>query len=393
MKKMFNLKFIFGMVALLGLVSSMTMGAKATSIVFNQLPGDYEMFQGRNITTDQTTLIDPVSAHVNDTIEGVIYYHNNISGSTANNVKVAVTVPTTASDTQKLGASLWADGVTPITDTVIDGHVIGLSGLTIKSNVPVTLEVVPSSVRWFPERSQTAVALPNGQNGSELFSQNGLNLGNIQGCWEFAGFVMFRVNLKEIPQGTPVIQKSKSAFNDTQHVDARAANAKADDSITYTLVTKNTGTGVAKDYVIVDGINDILDYADVVSISNGGVKVNNSAAANRDDQVLIQYPVVNIGINETVTRTFVVKIKNPVPTTAQNGTAYDFVMFNIYGNNVSINIDKPTTPPSPTPTPTPVPAPTPNPLPATGVNSFGFVGLFGGTLYAIGRKLKSLRSN
>jgi len=142
-------------------------------------------------------------------------------------------------------------------------------------------------------------------------------------------------------QGQPRIEKSKRAFNDTQHVDATTVVAHAGDQITYTLTTKNTGSGDQSQFVIDDGIRDILDYADVVSISDNGKTIDQPTDQNRDNQVIVRYPAVDIKAAASVDRTFTVKVKNPVPTTAQNGNAFDFVMFNVYGNEVKINVERP----------------------------------------------------
>lgn len=483
-----NLKKWLSAIFLGSLLGGMVIHASAGGgAQFNFLSGDKEFFTGRNITASQTDLVDPVNANPGDTVEGALYYHNGVENSTATNVRVSVTLPPQVdAKSLVLNAKLTSDNAPIITDTVVNGQIVGPTGLTIISSAATQLDVVPGSVRWFPDGSATPVPLLNGQSGAELFTSGGLSLGDIAGCWAHAGYVLFRVKLhppvvtpqlkltKEVSVGAsntvwsgsakanvgdtvnfrltttnpgdgrldnvtlvdtlpnglvyqsatiypngatdgvpltgdisknlslgaldagktttviivtkvagnfpcgdsvltntatvtagalsatssamvtvnisggvcvgqPNIEKSKKAYNDTQKVDATTVTANPGDQITYTLTTKNSGTAPATDFVVVDGIKDILDYTDVVSISDNGKTVDNPNAIVRDDQTSVQYPPVTIAAGASIDRTFVVKLKSPVPTNPQNGTAFDFVMFNVYGNKVVINVARPTT--------------------------------------------------
>lgn len=484
LKKKF--KYVLGIAAaalMISQVISPALGTSAEGPRFNFLEGDQELFRGANSTKEETVWKDPVSGEVGDTLTGLVYYHNGVLDTVAENTRIKVNMPAeTAGDQAVLRATISADNAEAVSDTIVDGTVVGKSGLMVNLNKPAELELVPGSVKWFPnQKSNPGVSqpLPFGQNGSEILSSGGLNIGNINGCWEFAGYVMFQFKTKakvvpgnlaieksvrnvskgetsyanetiadqndtvefkidvtntggsnmtnvlasdELPSelkkvdgsltvvkggetliineaayfgaGTSIgdllpgssnkatikfkakapaeivaaktvtniarassaginvsdtacvllkpgvanIVKSKSAFNKTLGVDATSTAARPGDEIEYTLNTKNTGT-IAKEYVIEDAIGDVLEEANVLSVSDGGVVVDGTPGTN--ESKIVRWPKVTINPGENVVRTFTVKVKDPLPTEPQDGYHFDNKMFNIYGNEVLIIIVPP----------------------------------------------------
>lgn len=486
-KKIGKIAAALGLVALLaGQVISAPLKTMAEAPRFNFLDGDKELFTGRNYTAGETVYTDPVNSNGNDELVGLIYYHNGVVAETARNTTVKVTLPATTAATAKvLNATITADNSDPktISDTIVNNQIVGQSGLTV--NVPEAdskISFVPGSVRWFPNKSETPVELPAGVNGDSLIS-SGLNIGDVQGCWQFSGYISFglkvltpvhpialaiektvrnqtldqdyvklnearpedilsykvvvrnsgekiaeNVLLKDVlpaevtyvPNSihlyangsqtetafhgndgnnvvtagasigslniglsskvifsvkikssglengqiltnratatsgeitlsdeaktkvivtSALIVKSKSAFNETQNVDATTAIAKSGDVIRYQLVTKNIGNGDGV-YTPVDGIADILEYADLTDLG-GGTRIDNPNATNDDDKVEIRYPEVSIAPNASVVSEFVVMVKNPLPNNPQSGHHFDWVMYNYYGNSVTIQIKLP----------------------------------------------------
>jgi len=477
-------KYIFGVAALAALLSQLISPAVSMNADggprFNFMNNDYEMFQGRNFTNNETVSKDPVSGNAGDVFLGYIYYHNGMAGTTAENTKIKVNIPReTTSNTAKLSATISADDVAAVSDTIVEGQIIGLSGLTVNLDQDATLEFVPGSTKWFPNKSKIAVGLPFDQSGNEIVSSSGLNIGGIEGCWQFSGFVTFafktkvkaqpasltlaktvknesrgqtafgesvaasknekvqfkietvnnggsvaenviasdqlpsdlsvvvgsarldnagaistiseasllssgvnignlavgakatitfeatapaniltpktvtniarvisgNINLTDTAQvsleaGVVNIVQSKSAYNQTQKVDATQRAAGPGDVIEYTLVTKNTGNADT-DYVVSDGVADILEYADVTNISDGGSQV---AGTSGNDAQLVTYPSAKIVANGEIVRKFSVKVKNPLPVNPANGYHFDDKMFNFYGNGITICIARPTPP-------------------------------------------------
>jgi LPXTG-motif cell wall-anchored protein len=124
--------------------------------------------------------------------------------------------------------------------------------------------------------------------------------------------------------------KNKSAMNVTQSIDATTKPARGGDVITYTLTTKNTGKS-AQDYSVVEHIEDVLEYADV-TVPNGAVQTTG----------VLTWPAVTIQPGATLTKTFTVKVKNPIPDTpvgTSDKFSYDLRMDNVYGNSVQVTLE------------------------------------------------------
>lgn len=317
-----------GLAALLGLP---VLTALADNVPkFNQMAGDEELLRGHNTadTTTPTAWTDPVAANDGDVVDVKLWYHNDANtpngdpGAPAVNTVVKIGLPTGDDTSHILTGSIGADNAPTVTGTFVDGVEVGKPGLTITSALPTTVSLVPGSVRWFPNNSATPSLLPNGQSGDEIITAAGLKLGDINGCWDFAGAVIMQVKLS--PAGTPNLVRSKSALNETQNQPATAVKAKAGDKIVYSLKVQNTGARGATAFVINDDLRDVLAYANFVSASDGGVM----------DNGLIVYPATDIAAGATVTRTVTVQLK----PTAEWPTTGDFVLTNVYGNQVDVPV-------------------------------------------------------
>lgn len=485
-------KYILGIAfigAMLSILISPVLSSQADGPQFNFMEKDYELFRGANITKNENVWKDPVAGEAGDTMNAMVYYHNGKVDTIAQNTRISVTIPAeTTNGSAKLTASIMADNAATVNNTIlVNGQFVGARGLTFNLDKDATLALVPESVKWYPNNydgQQPNEPLLFGQDGSEIKTANGLKIGDIQGCFPFAGFVTFRV--KTTPKVTPpaeknitiaksvrnvtkgesafsksvnasrgdkvefkvvakrisgdidiatvsdqlpagltavsgsakltkagsttsineasflstginvgplstaiseatvtfsatvsdsintattftnwvtlvscgktqkdsasvvvnpgnaIINKSKSAFNITQNIDATKVSANAGDEIKYTLVTSNTGTRTVT-FTIDDGISDILEYADVIEISNHGVQINGPVAVGNDRQ-MIRYPAVEFAPGQSVNRTFTVKVKNPIPTNPANGFSFDHKMFNVYGNEVVVLILNPICP-------------------------------------------------
>jgi len=122
------------------------------------------------------------------------------------------------------------------------------------------------------------------------------------------------------------------ATNITQNSDATTVVANAGDIIRYTLTTKNVSSS-SIDYQVSDQLDDVLEYADV--IDTGGGTLNGGT---------ITWPVTSISAGATLTETFMIRVKNPIPSTPIGVTdiySFDLRMDNIYGNDVHITVHTP----------------------------------------------------
>lgn len=126
--------------------------------------------------------------------------------------------------------------------------------------------------------------------------------------------------------------KAKSALNLTQNIDATTKPAHASDDIRYTLTTKNVG-GSSDNYTVVEHVEDILEYANVTDL--GGAVLADG---------VMTWPAGTINPGAVLTRTFTVRIKNPIPATPvgiSDKFSFDLRLDNVYGNDVRINLAPP----------------------------------------------------
>lgn len=130
-----------------------------------------------------------------------------------------------------------------------------------------------------------------------------------------------------------LIKQSKTAKYTNRTDDPTKKAANAGDEIQYTLTTTNQATVAAPGYVVTEDLTDVLAYADV-SDANGGTLKGNT----------LTWPAKDIPAGGTITNTFKVKVKNPIPnnkSSVNDVAQYDYNMFNTYGNDVNIKINKP----------------------------------------------------
>jgi uncharacterized repeat protein (TIGR01451 family) len=138
----------------------------------------------------------------------------------------------------------------------------------------------------------------------------------------------------------PVIVTDKFVTNETQSIkDANNTTASPGDVLRYRLTLTNRGDAPAVELPLYDeyaeDVRDILEYADMIDLGD--------AALNKETFKL-SWPAVTIKPGETVTKTFAVKVMNPLPATPvslSNPLSYDFSMHNKYGRTVIVNLNKP----------------------------------------------------
>jgi uncharacterized repeat protein (TIGR01451 family)/fimbrial isopeptide formation D2 family protein len=315
-------KKVLGIALVSALISQLVapaLVANAASPRFNFLQDDLAMIRGANKSAGEVTWHKPVDGLAGDTFAGIIYFHNGVVDTTAHNTNVKVSMPAVSADNKLvINASVSADGVSAVSDS-----------MTVNLNENAKASLIPGTVQWFPNFTSFSVpseTLLYGQNGSELFGQ-GLNVGDVHGCWQYIGYVVFQFKTEALPSAN--IVKSKIAKNLATGTEGVNISAKAGDQVVYTLTTKNTGTASAN-VAVSDDISDILELADFNEASIGGTLSNG----------ILTYPTVNITAGETNIRTFKVTLKNPQPKNAQNGKHFDGIMENIYGNIVLVKIGK-----------------------------------------------------
>lgn len=137
-------------------------------------------------------------------------------------------------------------------------------------------------------------------------------------------------------QDVSCLELHKKARNITQQLEnANGTKANAGDSIEYTLSVTNRSKTMREGFVIEENLEDILEYADVIDASG--------ATFTQEPVRMLSWQPINIRPNETVTRTILVKIKSPLPTTPASTSdplSYDMKMVNVYGDTIEIELPK-----------------------------------------------------
>lgn len=234
---------------LLGVTGGNVYGRGENGPRFNFLPGDKEMLQVAK-TTD-TSWSDPVSANIGDRVAFLFYYHNGKVDTVATHTKVRVDLPIDESNKLVAKSWLWSQETEAISDTVVDGKIVGQSGATV--NLPSTgrIQYVPGSTKWYPNRSTTAINMPDG-----ITSNSGLDLGDIKGCWQYSGYVTFLADIKG--QAQLVMDKTVAHPGDTTW--AKEITANPGDSVAYHLGIKNTGDITANAVTVKDQLPTYMAY-------------------------------------------------------------------------------------------------------------------------------------
>lgn len=138
---------------------------------------------------------------------------------------------------------------------------------------------------------------------------------------------------------TADLVQTKAAKNLSQNnTDASTITAKANDRVLYSLTVENKGTAPA-DYTIVERIDDVAEYANVID-TGGGTKGSDPDTKT----AILSWPKVTIKPGEKITRMFTVQVMSSIPALAKGSsdpTSYDCRMANTFGNNVTITVDCP----------------------------------------------------
>ncbi|MFA7244412.1 MAG: DUF11 domain-containing protein [Patescibacteria group bacterium] len=213
---------------------------------FNFLPGDQEMLRA-SVVSSGNDWADPIDANIGDEVAFLVYYHNGMLNSTAHNVRIRVSLPTGESNALKETSALWSDETAPIYDTIINGAVKGISGQTINLPSSGIIEYVPGSTKLFPEQA-THVGQPGQSLPDGITSANGVNIGNINGCWEFAGFVTFVGKIK----GNTALSIDKNVKHLNENVWHKEITANPGEVVEYKLEVENSGNVTANNVSVKD---------------------------------------------------------------------------------------------------------------------------------------------
>lgn len=173
---------------------------------FNDDAQDYATLRVLNYTdfpTGNGNWSTSANADAGEQVSFAIYYHNT-SGETATNVRVKLLPQSTTNGTShSFTAYLWADNASSVSGASIV-YISSIQSMNYNSG----------SVVWRPNQTISgSQALLNGQDGSEIFSSQGLLLGDIASGWSTQGSVIVRYDVSNT-QPPPTYQCSDGVDND-----------------------------------------------------------------------------------------------------------------------------------------------------------------------------------
>lgn len=130
------------------------------------------------------------------------------------------------------------------------------------------------------------------------------------------------------------IIETKEATNLSKDQEAASTVARASDRIQYTIRATNQGTIVGT-HTLEEKLHDTLEYSTLVDTGGGTFDKKTKTLSWHD---------VSIEPGASVTRTFVVKLYDKIPSTntgTSDDASYDCVMTNTFGNSINVTVDCP----------------------------------------------------
>lgn len=193
MKNIIQTKSYFGMFAILifAFFGASVVSADTINTAFNTDPADRATVRVTNYTqnpgstgcwstaipgTSPQTGCNNQTLQAGDLVSVAIYYHNTGS-TTAANTRVKLNSPSGTSTSHSFSGGVLADNA---------AYKSGSSTVNISSSQSLTYE----GCFWFPNQTQTAQNCPS--SGTNVFTSNGLNIGNVATGWPAQGSVVVR---------------------------------------------------------------------------------------------------------------------------------------------------------------------------------------------------------
>jgi len=261
---------------------------------------DYFLLDAKN-DTKGTTWGFPVAADAGDVITFYTYYHNGVNGSIANNTTMKVNLPSGQSTTQNVTASLWADNALNATPA----NPISQS-LPVNLSSSQSLQYISGSAKWFPNQASSLTAaptaFPSGQTGDQLFT-SGINLGDINGCWEFSGAIIWQAKVGNTSSVlTPELTISKMVRNQTQGQSAYAnsVNANPNDQLNFQIQIQNISNTALSNVIVRDVLPSQINFVSGSTQNNGTFVSDGITSGNINIGSIAQGATANITFNAAV---------------------------------------------------------------------------------------------
>lgn len=237
----------------MGMVFPMAMLSGSNSLaagtpVFNNMANDYPTLMVANRTTSPDSYGQTANVSVGDRVALRVYIHNTVLDTTANNVLVTASMDSNFSTNHSVSATVSADNASPVSGNI-----------TTTSGNDVQLKYVPGTTQrfWFDANSQ----MQSEVLGDGILS-GGVNIGNVNGCWNYVQYVVFQAEVVARPVIEPTLTINKQVMNVTDSTSySNEVNAEEGDTVRFQMIVTNTSTDTAANNVIlVDSLPANLTY-------------------------------------------------------------------------------------------------------------------------------------
>lgn len=291
MKNIFKYILIFCVIFITSL-SLTTVMANSDMPKFNFLNGDYKTLRGANFTQGETDWHDPVSAKLGDTINWNVYLHNGVEGTTAHDVHVQVDMPSNQSSEHILKAEIDSDDTNVFSDTA-----------KLISNEDLNLEYITGTTELWDRNGHKVKDLPDG------ITKDGINIGDIQGCWPYAVFVVFKTKTFVTPVGEVDIYKYVRNVEKNEEFTGGTL-AKTTDKLEYQIVIENN-SNIRVDFKIIDHLPEYVEYSQdslIAEFNNHEITIY-----DQEEDLFDTYKQLHLEAGKTMRLTFQAMVKETTP--------------------------------------------------------------------------------
>lgn len=242
---------------LIGANVDMARSSASATPRFNFMQNDKELLTSLNLTQNPsgTNWSDPVSANIGDEVALRFYFHNGMQDTTAHNVTMRALLPSTVGKQHNVLSYLDSDETPLITDTVVNGSIKGFgAGFTqVNTTSDARLEYIPGSTKiWRTNPNEYGKPMIDA-----VVNETGLNIGNVDGCWQYAGYLTFKVKVKAPAQ----LSISKYvAYPGSSTWSANLNNVKEGETVAWKIGLLNHGQSDAVNVAVKDVLPDHVTY-------------------------------------------------------------------------------------------------------------------------------------
>ncbi len=302
-KSVVALMLTMGMIFPLAMLGGSTMAAGTP--VFNNMANDYPTLMIANRTQDADNYGSTTGANVGDTVAMRVYIHNSVVDSTANNVTVTASMDSNYSSSHNISATVSADNASPVS-----GNVTATSGDNVQ------LKYVPGTTQrfWFDA---------DGAMQSEVLSDGilngGVNIGNVQGCWEYVQYVVFQAEVVGEEIQAPELSINKEVMNVTDGTSyADSVDAEDNDTVRFRITVGNENGSEAENVILTDSLPSELDYLSGTTTVDGSSHADGVVANGITLGDLSVGEDVEVIFEARVDTTNDVRVENVATTIANN---------------------------------------------------------------------------